>query len=234
MPKKILIVEDEIIIADDLKFMLRNDGYEVLEPCDNAADALRIIASVDLDLLLLDINIKGSTNGIELAAKVESDSSLPFIFITSYYDDDTLKKVEQVSPMAYIIKPFKQEEVLMNVRLAMKKSRGQALRSKKTKIFVRESGILKPVKGESILIAEAESNYTRLRMLDGREYLISHTLKSIEEKLPADIFCRVHKSYIINFDFIELIERNSVQIAKMSIPIGKSYREGFFKYLEVL
>lgn len=232
---KIVVVEDETIIANDLKFILENDGYSVLGPCDNGLDALRIIKKSSPDLILLDINIKGEMNGIEVASKIKELGQTPFIFITSYFDEDTLKLVEQVSPTAYIVKPFRSEEVLMNVRLALKKSFKKPVPAQvKAKIFVREAGFLKPVKSEEIMFAKGEDNYTKLMMFDRKEFTISHTLKLVEEKLPRDTFCRVHKSYIINLDFIEMIEGNSLQIANQSIPIGKTYREQFFRYMEVL
>ncbi len=230
----ILIVEDEVIIADDLTLSLEQAGYKVVSHVDNAHDAISEIQSKAVDLILLDINIKGPKDGVDIARQVKEQYNIPFIFITSYVDDSTLRKVEQVNPAAYIVKPYREEEVLMNVRLALKKKNLEKKETKKQKIFVREGGLLKPVKAEVIAYAKGEDNYTRLVTEGKKEYVLSHTLKSVEEKLPADLFCRVHKSFIINIDYIELIEGNSIQIANQSIPIGKTYRSKLFEHMEVL
>lgn len=234
MSLNVLIVEDEVIIADDLSLSLEQAGYTVVGQADSAEAALTLLRHHAIDLVLLDIHIKGDQDGLYLARLIRDEYQLPYIFITSYYDEDTLAQVEQVNPAAYIVKPYKEEEVLMNVRLAVKKSVVPKKHIIKQKIFVRDSGFLKPVKGEDIIYAKGEDNYTRLVTEDNKEYVISQTLKSIEKKLPVDRFCRVHKSYVINIDHVQLIEGNSIQIGDQSIPIGKTYRSGLFNYLEVL
>jgi len=230
----VLIVEDEVIIADDLSLSLEQAGYNVVDQADNYLTALDVINNQSIDLVLLDIHIKGDKTGLDIAQTLKNNYQIPFIFITSYFDDDTLAKVEQVNPAAYIVKPYQEEEVLMNVKLALKKGSIQKKDSKKQKIFVREGGLLKPVKADQIVFAKGEDNYTRLITIDKKEYIISHTLKSISDKLPEDRFCRVHKSFIINIDHVELIEGNSVQVNNQSIPIGKTFRPQLFEYLEVL
>ena len=234
MSFNILIVEDEVIIADDLALSLEQAGYTVVGGVDNAKDATRCLQEHTVDLVLLDIHIKGNEDGIDIAHTIKDEFNIPFIFITSYVDGNTLKKVELVNPSAYIVKPYREEEVLMNVRLALKKRAVQTADVKKQKIFVREGGLLKPIKTEVIVLAKGEDNYTRLVTNEKKEYVVSHTLKSIEEKLPKNLFCRIHKSYIINIDFIELIEGNSIQVSNQSIPIGKTYRSKLFEHMEVL
>lgn len=232
---RIIIVEDESIIADDLTMMLEREGHEIIGPFDEGESALDVIQNDSIHLALLDINIKGSMTGVDIARVIRNNHSLPFIFLTSYYDNQTLKQVEEVNPEAYIVKPFRKEEVLLNVKLALKKNQKNLQVSNRiSKLLVRDAGILKPIDPEQITFVKAESNYTKIKMSNEKEYVLSHTMKIIEEKLPESIFCRVHKSFIINFNFIELIEGNSLQVANQSIPIGRSYREILFQKLEVL
>ena len=236
MKHKILVVEDESIIADDLRMILSTNGFEVIGPVDNGTEALETIGTAKPDLVLLDINIKGSLSGIDVANDLKG--KVPFIFVTSYYDEHTLKMAERVNPSAYIVKPFRREEVLINVRLALKKQVEAPAKTEPTnggeRIFVRDAGVLKPVPGDQILFAKGEDNYTRLLLEDGAEIVISHTLKNIEEKLSGTHFCRVHKSYLININYIDLIVGNSLEIRGKSIPIGKTYRSGLFELMQVL
>jgi DNA-binding LytR/AlgR family response regulator len=230
---RLFIVEDEPIIAYDLKLCVEQAGHEIAGMAETAAEALPQIAATSPDLLLLDINIKGAEDGIALARKVAAILPVPFIFITSYYDAQTLERVKGVNPAAYIVKPFKEEEVLANIQLALKKSR-TAAGTAPGKLFVRDAGILKPIKAEGVLFARGESNYTILHMADNKKFTVSHTLKVIEDKLPASIFCRVHKSYLINLEYIDLIEHNLVKVGGETIPIGKAYRAGLFEKMQIL
>lgn len=232
---KILIVEDEPIIADDLSISLEQVGYNVIGIASSANEALQMLESENADLALLDINIKGKDDGVSLAKRLKEIYDLPFIFITSYFDDATLLRVESAKPAAYIMKPFKEEEVLMNVKLALNKLNKQNVSlGAKSKLFVRDSGILKPIKLEELIFAKGESNYTILMLENDKKYTLSHTLKSVNEKLPKEIFCRVHKSYIININYIDLIEHSIVKIAGQSIPIGKAFRGNLFEMMEIL
>ena len=87
MKASVLIVEDEALIADDIASILEKNGYSVTDIVDNSADALESIAQSKPDVALLDINIKGDHDGIELAPKLD----VPFVFLTSYYDQNTIK-----------------------------------------------------------------------------------------------------------------------------------------------
>ncbi len=235
MEKRILIVEDEVIIAEDLALFLQDQGFAIEGPVDNGPDALQLLSGNQVDLALLDINIQGAMSGIDIGRELRDRYEIPFIFITSYYDEETLKRVESAQPAAYIVKPFKHEEVLLNIRLALQKH--QYAKSPKkdiSKLLVRDAGLLKPIDPDEIAYLKAESNYTKIVMRAGDEYLQSHTLKTIEEKLPGNVFCRVHKSYIINLNCIELIEGNSLQVRGQCIPIGRSHRAALFDRMEVL
>jgi DNA-binding LytR/AlgR family response regulator len=231
---RLFIVEDEPIIAYDLKLCVEQAGHEISGMAETAAEALPQIVATSPDLLLLDINIKGSEDGIALARKVNALLPVPFIFITSYYDAQTLERVKGVNPAAYIVKPFKEEEVLANIQLALKKNRSAVAVGTPGKLFVRDGGILKPIKAEEVLFARGESNYTVLHMAGNRKFTVSHTLKSIEDKMPASIFCRVHKSYLINLEYIDLIEHSVVKVSGETIPIGKAYRASLFEKMQIL
>lgn len=236
MKANILVVEDEIIIADDLCQALEHAGYTVVGPADNAADALKLLADNPIDLALLDINIKGDTNGTELASIVRAEHNVPFMFITSYYDAATLRKAQATQPSAYLVKPFQEEVLLINVALALKKTQTAAEPAEAAtgKLFVRDAGKLLPVDPAAITIAQGEDNYTRIKLQTGKEYIVSSTLKAVEQKLPANRFCRIHKSYLVNLDFIDLIEGNVLRVQGTTLPIGKTYRSQLIARLDVL
>lgn len=223
-----MIVEDEPMIAQDLAMIVEDAGFGVLGPCDTATKALEIMSSELPQLALLDINIRGEQDGVALAAKIKD--FVPIIFVTSYYDSTTLRRVEHQQPQAFILKPFREEEVVMNIRLALKKSSAQA-RSEEEKMLVRVGDLNVPVVTSDILYAQGEDNYTRIFLRSEEVYLISQTLKTVQEKLPKHQFVRIHKSYLINKTLIDGINSKKVFIQGKPLPLGRAYKQDFLKQI---
>lgn len=111
----ILIVEDEVILAMDLTQRLSDLGYIVVDAVDNGPQALGIVKQMPVDLVLFDINIKGEWDGIESARRLRQIQPIPFIFLTALTDGPTIERARQVSPSAYITKPFND----LNLRIAI-------------------------------------------------------------------------------------------------------------------
>lgn len=116
--KKLLVVEDEVIIAIDLKSKLEKLGYEVLDIVYDSDKLTDRIGSLDPDLILLDINIAGSRNGIEMAHIINRDFQIPFIYVTSYTDQHTLSEVKETNPLGYVVKPFTIEDLRVELDLS--------------------------------------------------------------------------------------------------------------------
>ena len=109
--EKLLIVEDEFIIAQDIQNIVRQLGYAVMGTAKSAQEALTIIEQELPDLILLDIKIHGSFSGIDLAYIVETQYEIPYLYITSYADDETLKMINASKAIGYILKPFKKDDI---------------------------------------------------------------------------------------------------------------------------
>ena len=118
---KILIVEDELIIAENLSIKLKKLGYLVTDIVSSGKAALKSFTANCPDLILMDISIKGSIDGIETAAKIKAVAEIPVIFLTAYSDDRTLERAAKVSFNGYILKPFKDEELTTTIQTALEK-----------------------------------------------------------------------------------------------------------------
>lgn len=231
--KKLLIVEDEPLIADDIALTLERNGYSVSEIVDNALDAIDHMENNPLDLVLLDVNIEGSRDGIWLAEHINKHLHIPFVFLTSYYDDKTLARAQKTNPGGYIVKPFDEGDLVANVHLALLKGIQQPINEETEKFFVRDKGNLKAIYTSDILYAESDDNYTAIYLLD-KKYVVPHTLKSVEEKLMGNGFIRSHKSYLVNFQKVTNISEGYLFIEKVKLPIGRTYRENLLKNLPIL
>ncbi|HVP97583.1 response regulator [Methanoregula sp.] len=119
-PPTILIVEDELIVAENLRLVLSGMGYEVPEPAGTSSEALERAASLAPDLILMDIVLEGSPmDGIETAKKIGQMKDVPVIFVTAYSDKKTLSRVKGTEPYAYILKPFNERELAFAIELAL-------------------------------------------------------------------------------------------------------------------
>jgi DNA-binding NarL/FixJ family response regulator len=121
MSKKILIIEDEVIIAEEIKITLEGLGHKVLGIIMNGDKAINLLPSIDADLVLLDIQIRGSVSGIDLAHLIRKTHQIPFVFLTAFSDAETLSKVKETLPYGYIVKPFDETDLKVAIELALYK-----------------------------------------------------------------------------------------------------------------
>lgn len=120
---KILIVEDESIVAEDLKRGLQNMGYEVPAVVSSGEEAVKKAEKLKPDLVLMDIVLKGKMNGIDAAKKIRPRFDIPVIYLTAYADDKTLERAKVTEPFGYIIKPFDDRELQSTIEMALYKSK---------------------------------------------------------------------------------------------------------------
>lgn len=118
MKKKIFVVEDEVLIADELCRTLDKLGYEALEPALSYREAIERFESEKADLVMLDIYLGGKKTGIDVAEFIQSKSNIPHIFLSSYSDKQTLNLAKQTQPYAYLVKPFGTADVLTAIEVA--------------------------------------------------------------------------------------------------------------------
>ncbi len=117
MSIRILIVEDEPIIAEDLAIILKKEGYQIPGVANDSSTALDMLHTHSPDIALLDISLDSSGSGIDIAAIINEKHQIPFIFITSFSDRYTLDKAKDVYPHGYIVKPFKKKDILVNIEI---------------------------------------------------------------------------------------------------------------------
>lgn len=237
----ILIVEDEGIVAKDIQHSLIKLGYNVIGTVSTGEKALDLMKEDTPDLVLMDIMLKGNMDGIETAQVIKDTYNIPIIYLTAYADENTLSKAKVTEPYGYIIKPFKEIDIHTSVEMAIykhsktnevKKERDllfsivEGNSTKNDIIFVKSNSRLVKLKNKDILYVEALKDYVVINTT-GPRYTIHSTMKEIERKLPSSEFVRVHRSFIVRIDKIDLIEQSNLMIegGKKLIPIGGSYKD---------
>ena len=236
---KILVVEDEILIADNICDTLTSLGYFTYEPALNYTEAISILENEKPDIAILDINLSGVKSGINLANIINDHHNIPFIFLTSNADKETVSLAKKVKPQAYLVKPFTQEELYSTIEIVLsnfiknidiKTSDSKALLN--NSLFIKENGTFIKVKLEDILYIKSDHVYVEIILTNEKKHVIRTSLNEILSKLPQN-FIRIHRGYIINCTYLNQIHSNKLLIRDEELPIGKKYKEDIFQKINL-
>ena len=246
---RILIVEDEFMISEDIAMRLSDFGYSVEGTAPSSEKALEILENTSIDLALLDVNIEGEIDGIELAKIISQKYKIPFIFLTSLASRTVVERAKEVNPSAYLLKPFNDRQVQIAIEMALTNFSQNtsatevdaALESKepfppiiqmKDSLFLKRDTHFDRVRFSEILFLAAESNYTVIFTKSGK-YMYSSVLRKLEDKLPIDMFVRVHRSYVVNINSITGFEGNYLYMGTEKVPISRQSRDELFKNFKI-
>ena len=212
-------VEDEPLIVATIETALKKQGLKVLGDSDEYKLALREIEQLRPDLVLLDIQLEGDEDGIDLAIQLDN-MLIPYLYLTSQTDPETINRVKETSPLGYIVKPFTENSLRSNIELAWH----TYLQANSKFIMVRSNGYLLKIKQQNILYLKAFDNYCYL-ITENEKHLIPHTLKYVSEKLENKNFVKTHRSYIVNLHKISSLQTDSILIGNLKIPLSNSNKD---------
>ena len=239
-PIKILIVEDNVIIADDMQSMLEEIGYEIVDNVIVYEQAVEVLKSQEVDLVLIDIILASDKTGIDLGKHIRDNYNIPFIFVTSNSDRATVENAKTVKPNGYLVKPFEQQDLYTSIEIALSnfeyegKSAPAEVASPaekmgpnsvlKDSIFVKKQHLYYRIPFGDIQFIKADNVYLEVNTID-KKFLVRSPLKDYLEKLPRNKFYRAHKSYIVNVDHIDAVNSKDIMINNTLIPISKDFKE---------
>lgn len=229
-----LIVDDNKMARMAMKQLVSQvKSLELVAECSDAMEAYNYLARQDIDLLLLDIEMP-DMSGLDLTKKLGHKS--PLIVFTTSKTDYAVEAFE-LNVVDYIIKPVlparfvqaieRAREATESARAEIKTASGEDF------VFVKDNGVLKKINVADMLYLEAMGDY--VKVYTGQRFHVLHaTLKSIEEKLPAAKFVRVHRSYIVSVGKIDFIQDGAITIGKANVPVADTYRTLLHKRLNLL
>lgn len=228
-----LIVDDNKIARTTLKKLISLDPSLILiAECSNATEAYIKILEQPIDLLFLDIEMPGMT-GMELAQSLGQKRPL-IIFTTS--NRDYAAEAFDLDVIDFITKPVTTVRFLQSVEKAREFRKTKILPAdliEEDFIFIRDSGTVRRLQLDNILYLEAQGDYVKIYVAN-QFYNIHTTLKSVEEKLPASVFLRVHRSFIVNVSKIDTLEGGTLIINKSLVPVSNAYRAALNKRMQIL
>jgi DNA-binding LytR/AlgR family response regulator len=223
---KILIAEDEAVIAESVYQVLIQLGYEPEEPVDNSTAAINAINNKLPDLVIVDIHMGAPYSGFKVA-EVLQQKNIPFIFLTALYDMDTVSRAKLYNPSSYLVKPFTKENLFTNIELAvsMHALKQQAAPAPLEQFFVKLGNNDVPIDITDISYLEADGKYVIIHLSNGKKYPLRSSLTDALLQIQSASLMQVHKSYVVNTRLIKSITYDELYVDDKAIPLGRSYRE---------
>lgn len=224
-----VIVDDEPLARELIKsYVSKTPGIELVDEFESAYDALNTVRENNIDIIFLDINMP-VMNGIEFAALVPRETRI--IYITAY--DNYAVQGFRVNALDYMLKPVSYDDFVRAVGKAFEwKSMRRALDNDTKRpagqLTVKSENRLIQMRLDSINYVEVRNDRVIFFRSDGSEVSSPMSMREIEEILPADRFMRIHRSFIVNLDRIEVVERNRIVFGKTYIPVSENKRDEFF------
>lgn len=242
---KILIVEDNPIIGEDLAAYMKEYGYMPVGVALNAEEALKFLRENEpIHLILMDVGLDGEIDGIQLTQLIKSKYNIPIIFLTALYDKQTIERIKAVRPEAYLVKPIDEHSLKTTIEIALYNFNHKEFESndaveedlnfgKGDHFFIKVKNGLQKILLDEVVYFEANDNYSWVYTSE-QKHLLSLTLKTIESRLSPKQFIRVHRSFIVNLKKIDRIDEISLFMGDHKIPIGKTHRADIMKHINLL
>ncbi len=250
---RILLVEDEAILAMEMSETLEMEGYEVVGTAADGRRALEIFREAQVDLLLCDINIKGDWDGIETVQHLMAVRPVPVIYLTAFSDADTIQRAKSTYPAAYIPKPYNLTSLRISIEMAINNfalrsapslAEGPKLVKNDTlpgspdrdsilqvedAIFIKNNYRFVKITLRDIKYMEAENSYTIINTSD-QKIALRMPLSGFLERLAMPRLVRTHRSFAVNLDRVDSFNDYELRIGEQDIPLGRNYKEDFLRH----
>ncbi len=228
MTLKCIIIDDEPLAIDLLKsYVLKTSYLELVGTFNSALSAISTINERQIDILFLDINMP-QINGLEFSKTIHASTRI--IFTTAY--DQYAVEGFRVNALDYLLKPINYTDFLQATNKALEWFKLANISHSTTSIFIKSGYRMEKIDFDNILYIENQKDYVKFHLENQKEPISSlMSMQSLEEKLPSNLFMRVHRSFIVNLKKIKTIERNCIVFGKEYIPVSESYKNKFMDFL---
>jgi DNA-binding LytR/AlgR family response regulator len=217
-PLQILIIEDELLTAQDIKETLEKAGHSVVATARNTHEALTALKRQVPDIALVDIHLGDDrADGISIVKEILSYHYLPIIYLTAHSEHPTFLRAKETSPAAYLLKPFRHRELALQVELAyhhfQANRKGVLHPAAAEDLYLPINRGYEKVRKSDIVYIHAEGSYINLHLHNQEKVpIVTMYLGYLEQFLPTPNFYRATRSIIVNLDYLERIEGTEVHL----------------------
>jgi two-component system, LytTR family, response regulator LytT len=245
--ERILIVEDDLSIAENIQEILELLGFVNIDVVNSANQCVKIIKKNRPDLMFLDIKLKGDKDGIEIGEIVNQMFDVPIVFVTSYSDPSIIERAKRINPAGFIVKPFNTNDIHAIVEIVLYNRRTKTTHELPTAksgiespflvndaVFIKADNAFDRVQYEDIYYVEANGNMVTI-FTRNREYSIRKSMKEIEDILPGNLFLRVQKSYMVQLKQIKSFNTKEIMLKQGPVvQVGRQYYNSFLSKLNTI
>jgi DNA-binding LytR/AlgR family response regulator len=209
---KILIVEDEVLIAEFILELLEEENYIQIKIAHDKEEAISLMQKFLPDIILMDINLNGKNSGIELSKLKNDDAQI--IFLTGQYDRAIMIDALQTQPMSYLTKPINKKDLIAGIMLA-------SFQIKQKYINVKDGYRVIKIALDDILFVKSEKNYIDIQLTD-KKITIRQSLETFQKEMQSEQFLKIHRSYLVNVSKISLKKSNTIVLGTFEIPYSRN------------
>ncbi|MEO1626068.1 MAG: response regulator transcription factor [Bacteroidota bacterium] len=231
----IFLVEDDLMFALEVEMLVKKLEYTSFVLINDSDEALQAIKNTPPDILLLDIMIDGSLNGIELAKAIKKENiQVPIVFLTANREEELYLQARELGPVAYLVKPFNMLTLRSAIESALLQSEEVEAEEENDEqnqlikddfFYIKQSRKVHKVSIHDINWLHSEGNYCMIYTADKR-FVIKTSMVRLKQRLPDELYVQIHRGYIVRLDRIENVDlsRKILMIGSEELPIGKKYR----------
>jgi DNA-binding LytR/AlgR family response regulator len=219
---KVLIVEDEILIASYTKQCIINHGYLCVGIAISYANAIDFLERNEVDVVLLDVNISGDKSGIDLATLINEKYNIPFIYLTSYSDPKTIESLKETFPAAYLSKPI--NKTMLTTALDILWANKKRKENNYFKFSIGNTHYT--IDLDELLLVKSDHVYVEL-IFKTKKIILRSSLKNMANLLPAGTMKQVNRSTLVNPLFIKKIKGTQIEIGNEILKISKIFKAEF-------
>lgn len=220
---RILIVDDEVLIAETLKDYLQKLGYKQIKMTHSKKETFELLSFWKPHVALLDIRMEELYDGLEIGEQFKSEYKIPFMYVTAHSDMEMTQRILKSKPDGYITKPIRINELMVNLGMVI-----QRFHEVQNEVLIEfKNGYdLERIHLSDLKYIKAEGNYVEI-YLQSRKLLVRNTLEAILQEMNNELIVRIHRSFAINTQKIKKRSSLEVDLGDIQLPISRSYAQVF-------
>jgi len=241
---QVLLIEDDLLTATDIKQALQRAGHRILAIARTYTEAIAAVKQQWPDLIIPDIRLEGSSaDGVDTVEALLLRQSIPVIFLTANSEEETVSRARLTRPAAFMLKPFRRRELIIQVELAYERHQhtasfgNNADDSDSGNLYLPIDRGYEKIAPNEVLYLEADGSYVKLFLLGNQKpYVLSMNLGTLAPHFSSANFYRLSRSLLINLNYITRLERTHLYITDQEKPIeiSESSRTELVKKLNVV
>ena len=232
IPIKVLIVEDEILIAETIRMYLLERGHSATGIVISFDEAVEAFEREAPDVVLLDVRLYGEKSGIDFAKYlISKDKKTPFVFLTSQFDKRIVENAMKTNPNGYLTKPIQKQSLWTTTELAY--SQQLNVTESETTMHINDGTKTHVIDGNDIMYVNSDHVYINIYLKDEKPVVVRNSLAQFLMDLVDPILLRCHRSYAINIKHVEAYNTNYVVIDGKKIPLSRSLKHDVYQKIKL-